>query len=57
MAQWFRSLLREPQQRRKNPPPAVLKAWGDGVVRIAHGEPHDACPVDGCAGALRFVHR
>jgi hypothetical protein len=46
-----------PQQRRKNPPPTVLEQQGQNVVLIAHGEPHDACPVAGCPGELRFVHR
>jgi hypothetical protein len=57
MAHGFSSLSREPQQRRNNPPPTVLEARGHGVVLIAHGEPQDACPVDGCAGGLRFAHR
>jgi hypothetical protein len=57
MMQWFRSVSREYQQRRKNPTPIVLAEQGHGVVLIAHGEPHDACPVAGCAGELRFVHR
>ena len=46
-----------PQQHRKNPPPTVLEEQGHGVVLIAHGEPQDACPVAGCTGTLRFVHR
>jgi hypothetical protein len=57
MAHIFGSRRRGPQQRRKNPPPTVREAQGEGVVLLAHGEPHDACPVDGCAGTLRFVHR
>ena len=24
---------------------------------LEHGEPHDPCPVEGCAGELRFAHR
>ena len=57
MAHWSGFVPSEPQQHRKNPAPTVLEDKGDGVVRIAHGEPHDACPVAGCAGELRFVHR
>jgi hypothetical protein len=26
-------------------------------VLLADGEPHDACPVVGCRGTLRFLHR
>jgi hypothetical protein len=48
---------RRPEQGRKNPPPTVLEEHGEGVVRIAHGEPHDPCPVAGCHGTLLFLHR
>ena len=57
MAQWGGAVSRGPQQRRKNPPPMVREEQGHGVVLLAHGEPQDACPVEGCAGTLRFVHR
>jgi hypothetical protein len=57
MAQSFTSVLRNPPHMRKNPPPTVLEVQDNGVVRIAHGEPQDACPVDGCAGILLFLHR
>ena len=45
------------QQRRKNPPPAVREAQGNGIYLLAHGEPHDPCPVAGCGGTLLFLHR
>jgi hypothetical protein len=45
------------QQRRQNPLPVVRAAYSNGIFLLAHGEPHDPCPVEGCAGALRFVHR
>ena len=45
------------QQHRKNPLPVVRAAYGNGIVLLAHGEPHDPCPVESCAGELRFVHR
>ena len=45
------------QQHRKNPLPAVHEAQGNGRFLLAHGEPHDPCPVDGCAGVLQFAHR
>jgi hypothetical protein len=45
------------QQRRKNPPPVVREAQGSGLHLLAHGEPHDPCPVAGCGGTLRFLHR
>jgi len=32
-------------------------AHGHGIFLLDHGEPHDPCPVEGCAGELRFVHR
>ena len=57
MAHWFRSSPREPQHIRKNPQPTVREEKENGVVLIAHGEPHDACPVAGCEGTLRFGHR
>jgi hypothetical protein len=38
------------QQRRKNPPPAVREAQGNGIYLLAYGEPHDPCPVAGCGG-------
>ena len=45
------------QQHRKNPPPAVREAQGNGIYLLAHGEPHDPCPVAGCGGTLLFLHR
>jgi hypothetical protein len=57
MAHWFEAVSREPQHIRKNPKPTVYEEQGHGVVLIAHGEPQDACPVEGCAGVLRFLHR
>jgi hypothetical protein len=45
------------QQRRKNPLPVVRAAHSNGIVLLAHGEPHDPCPVEGCTGELRFAHR
>jgi hypothetical protein len=45
------------QPRRKNPPPVVQEAQGNGVYLLAYGEPHDPCPVAGCGGTLRFLHR
>ena len=51
------AVLRGPEHHRKNPAPTVLEEKGEGVVRIAHGEPHDPCPVEGCSGTLLFLHR
>ena len=45
------------QQHRKNPLPMVRAADSNGIFLLVHGEPHDPCPVESCAGALRFVHR
>jgi len=45
------------QQRRKNPLPAVGADQGKGVFLLVHGEPQDPCPVPGCMGTLRFLHR
>jgi len=45
------------QPRRKNPLPVVREAQGNGLYLLAHGEPHDPCPVAGCGGTLRFLHR
>jgi hypothetical protein len=45
------------QQSRKNPPPAVREDQGNGIYLLVHGQPHDPCPVAGCAGTLRFLHR
>ena len=45
------------QQRRKNPLPVVRAAQGNGICLLEHGEPHDPCPVPGCRGTLRFLHR
>jgi len=45
------------QQRRKNPPPTVVDAQEEDIVLLADGEPHDACPVVGCRGTLRFLQR
>jgi hypothetical protein len=49
--------MRRLQQRRKNPPPAVCEEQDNGIVLLAHGEPQDPCPVPGCRGTLRFLHR
>ena len=45
------------QQHRKHPLPVVCAAYGNGIFLLAHGEPHDPCPVEGCVGELRFAHR
>lgn len=45
------------EQRRKNPPPTIRAELGKGVVLLADGDPHDPCPVAGCRGTLRFLHR
>jgi hypothetical protein len=45
------------QQRRKHPLPVVRAAQGNGIFLLAHGEPQDPCPVPGCRGPLRFLHR
>jgi hypothetical protein len=45
------------QSRRKNPSPVVREAQGNGLYLLAHGEPHDPCPVAGCRGTLCFLHR
>jgi hypothetical protein len=42
---------------RKNPPPLVHEDQGNGNSLLVHGEPHDPCPVPGCRGTLRFLHR
>ena len=39
----------------QNPPPVVQEAQGNGFSLLAHGEPHDPCPVAGCGGTLRFL--
>ena len=44
------------QQHRKNPLPVVRAAYGNGIFLLAHGEPHDPCPVEGCAGELRSLN-
>ena len=44
-------------QRRKNPRPVVCENQGNGIFLLAHGEPHDPCPVPGCRGTLLFLHR
>jgi len=56
--------VREPEDRhwrqggvtaeKKNPMPAVCEDQGNGIFLIAHGEPHDPCPVPGCSGPLLF---
>ena len=51
------AVLRGPEHRRTNSAPTVLEDKGEGVVLIAHGEPHDPCPVAGCPGTLLFLHR
>jgi hypothetical protein len=45
------------QQHRKNPLPVVRAVHGHGIFLLEHGEPHDSCPVPGCRGTLRFLHR
>jgi hypothetical protein len=45
------------QQRRKHPLPTVREEQGQGLFLLAHGEPHDPCPVAGCRGTLLFLHR
>ena len=45
------------QQCRKNPPPGVREAQGNNIYLLAHGEPHDPCPVAECGGTLLFLHR
>jgi hypothetical protein len=51
------SAPRGPVQRRKNPLPAVGADQSKGILLIEHGEPQDPCPVAGCRGTLRFLHR
>ena len=41
----------------KIPPLQVREAQGNGIYLLAHGEPHDPCPVAGCGGTLLFLHR
>jgi hypothetical protein len=45
------------QQHRKHPLPVVRAAHGDGIFLLAHGELQALCPVPGCRGTLRFLHR
>jgi hypothetical protein len=45
------------QQHRKNPLPVVRAVHCHGIFLLEHGEPHDPCPVPGCRGTLRFLHR
>jgi hypothetical protein len=45
------------QQHSKHPLLVVHAADSHGIVLLEHGEPHDPCPVEGCAGELRFAHR
>ena len=45
------------QQRRKNPLPEVREAQDNDIYLLAHGEPHDPCPVAACHGTLLFLHR
>ena len=45
------------QHVRKNPKPVVREDQGNGIFLLAHGEPHDACPVEGCRGTLLFLHQ
>jgi hypothetical protein len=42
---------------RKNPLPTAHEDQGNGIFLLLHGEPHDPCPVSGCRGTLRFLHR
>jgi hypothetical protein len=51
------AMLTRPAHGRKNLPPTVQEEREEGIVRIAHGEPHDPCPVPGCRGTLLFLHR
>ena len=37
-------------QQKRNPLPAVHAPQGHGRFLLAHGEPHEACPVAGCHG-------
>ena len=46
-----------PQHRRNDPLPTIHEEQGEGVVLLADGAPHDPCPVPGCRGTLRFLHR
>jgi hypothetical protein len=39
------------------PPPAVHTHQANGSFLLAHGEPHDPCPVEACRGILLFLHR
>ena len=45
------------QQRQKHPLPVVQEEQGQGLFLLAHGEPHDPCPVAGCRGTLLFLRR
>ena len=45
------------QPRRKPPLPTVREEQGQGLFLLAHGEPHDPCPVAGGRGTLLFLHR
>jgi hypothetical protein len=49
--------LVSPKHRRKNALPTIVAEQGEGVVLLANGDPHDPCPVPGCGGTLRFLHR
>ena len=40
----------------KKSAPAGRETQGNGIYLLAHGEPHDPCPVAGCGGTLRFLH-
>ena len=35
----------------------IRVAGDDGVCLLQDGEPHDPCPVEGCGGALLFLHQ
>ena len=35
----------------------VRGVQGNALSLLAYGEPHDPCPVAGCRGTLRFLHR
>jgi hypothetical protein len=45
------------QQRTTHPLLVVREAQGHGIFLLAHGAPHDPCPVAGCRGTLLFLHR
>jgi hypothetical protein len=44
-------------QHSNYPLPLVRQAQGNDIYLLAHGKPHDPCPVAGCHGTLLFLHR